>query len=543
MKWFFSNFKIMTFLIKQVNNLNNCYIWLLFFAYSVLVSLFIQLIALPLIFPNLHIGNGLLDGGDWIVYQKYGVIMANVIIDNGWENWYLRPEGFGIVGVVSAIYAFFGIFEPYILVPFFSVLHALGALCILIITQSLGVSRSTAFFSCLPYLIFPSSLLWLSQILKDVFTLNASLIMLLGMVLFFGAIDKKSIKSQIISQSIAIFLILTSLFLIFISRPYMIELSSIFILIFEFILGIKLLTRIFQSNISLINFAFCIFAQILILFLAFNINSIEKHFAAYSINQNEYHVYISKSDKEIKKIFLERNLPMQIIEEKAGKIINKKELALEILKDIYKKPKSDESALRLIPSFNAESIKNYIPDLPTIEFETYESRKWQNSAFLPRVVDVQMSKVNDQRNYFYLHQYHANTTFDYDVEINSAIKFIRYLPRAVQVGYFAPFPTDWNSSKSNKANLMHKVIALEMIFIYLAFSGFIIALFIWRKKFEFWLLIAFSLFYSLFPVYAFPNIGALVRYRYAAIMIIVALSLSAISYLYSSKIKSNHSYE
>ena len=43
------------------------------------------------------------------------------------------------------------------------------------------------------------------------------------------------------------------------------------------------------------------------------------------------------NDKEIKKIILERNLPMHIIEEKAGKILNKKELALEIEKYIKEK--------------------------------------------------------------------------------------------------------------------------------------------------------------------------------------------------------------
>ena len=59
-----------------------------------------------------------------------------------------------------------------------------------------------------------------------------------------------------------------------------------------------------------------------------------------------------------------------------------------------------------------------------------------------------------------------------------------------------------------------------------------IALFFWRKKIELWIIILFSLYFTLIPTYAFPNIGTLLRYRYAAIMILSAIGISGLIYLH-----------
>ena len=131
--------------------------------------------------PQFHIGQGLLDGGDWTFYHLKAVKLSNLIKDHGWSYWQLKPEGFGLIGFISGIYSFFGIFEPYVLIPFFSLLHSLGATCIVILIEKLNFNRGVSFISAIPFLIFPSSLLWVSQILKDVFTINGTLIILLSL--------------------------------------------------------------------------------------------------------------------------------------------------------------------------------------------------------------------------------------------------------------------------------------------------------------------------------------------------------------------------
>jgi len=164
-----------------------------------------------------------------------------------------------------------------------------------------------------------------------------------------------------------------------------------------------------------------------------------------------------------------------------------------------------------------------------------QRQRWVESSFLPNIIDLQFKKLYLNRTYFHQWNFTSNSSVDYDLDINSFSSMMEYLPRATQVAFFAPFPTSWLSSYStSKSSLMHKISGLEMLFIYVFLAGSIFALYIWRKKIEIWVMLSFSLYFGLIYTYSFPNVGALVRYRYAAIMILVALGISAFMYLYTS---------
>ena len=100
---------------KNLNNISLSRAWSLFFIYGVVVSLAIQIIILPLLLPQYHAGelwgccDGLLAGGDWLTYQKIAIRASHQISEFGWGSWQLRYGGFGLVGVMSAIYSFFEI--------------------------------------------------------------------------------------------------------------------------------------------------------------------------------------------------------------------------------------------------------------------------------------------------------------------------------------------------------------------------------------------------------------------------------------------------
>ena len=175
----------MNTILAKFQNIKYTQIWGLFFFYSVFVSLAIQFFILPILLPQYHLGDGLLNGGDWTFYQRKALEISSEINKNGWVFWELRPQGFGLVGIISAIYVFFDIYKPYILIPLFSALHASGALSLVLLIEKLDVKRHIAVLAAVPFLIFPSSLLWVSQILKDIFTINGSLLFLYGIVLLF----------------------------------------------------------------------------------------------------------------------------------------------------------------------------------------------------------------------------------------------------------------------------------------------------------------------------------------------------------------------
>ena len=103
---------LLSTLIQYLNNKTIYKIWGIFFIYSAFVSLAIQLIILPIFLPQYHGGDGLLSGSDAYVYQVKAVYEANQINDLGWGAWQLRPKGWGVVGVISAFYAFVGIDKP-----------------------------------------------------------------------------------------------------------------------------------------------------------------------------------------------------------------------------------------------------------------------------------------------------------------------------------------------------------------------------------------------------------------------------------------------
>jgi len=53
-----------------------------------------------------------------------------------------------------------------------------------------------------------------------------------------------------------------------------------------------------------------------------------------------------------------------------------------------------------------------------------------------------------------------------------------------------------------------------------------------------WFVLVFALFYLLYPVYAFPNIGAFMRHRYVPHLIIVSIgSFKMVSLYYMSSDK------
>lgn len=163
---------------------------------------------------------------------------------------------------------------------------------------------------------------------------------------------------------------------------------------------------------------------------------------------------------------------------------------------------------------------------------------WSYTPYLPTLVDNELKKLYMQRIYFYSIQHSANSTFDIDIELNSFRKLVGYAPRAIQVGLLSPFPSSWFAKNpSQLSNLMHIIAGLEMLFIYICLIGFVYSIFIWKNKLEFWLFICFSFYFTLIPTYAIPNIGSLIRYRYGAIMLLVAIGISALLKRYKEQLK------
>jgi hypothetical protein len=154
-------------------------------------------VILPIIFPSAHWKDGLMVGGDWIQFYTEGVEIAKRVQQEGWSAWTLRHpiSGQAMSGIAGLFYALTGIHKPWVLLPFNAFLHASAGLILYILLRLLDISKKTAFIFTIPFIIFPTSLTWVSQIHKDGLYILGMYLTFLSLALAFSNEIKKNVIS------------------------------------------------------------------------------------------------------------------------------------------------------------------------------------------------------------------------------------------------------------------------------------------------------------------------------------------------------------
>jgi len=172
-------------------------LWLAFYLYSLTVGLLVQFVILPMIFPSAHWKDGLMVGGDWILFHTEGVEISKRVQQEGWSVWTLRHpiSGQAMSGIAGLFYALTGIHKPWVLLPFNAFLHASAGLILYILLRLLEISKKTALIFTIPFIIFPTSLTWVSQIHKDGLYILGMYLTFLSLALAFSNEIKKNVIS------------------------------------------------------------------------------------------------------------------------------------------------------------------------------------------------------------------------------------------------------------------------------------------------------------------------------------------------------------
>ncbi len=122
----------------------------------------------------------------------------------------------------------------------------------------------------------------------------------------------------------------------------------------------------------------------------------------------------------------------------------------------------------------------------------------------------------------------AKSNMDVDFVPGTVCNLVGYLPRALQIGFLAPFPAQWVGEGSMAANtLMRRVISFEMLLTYASLLLLPLALWDFRRKPEFWFVLGFFTLLLAIHVYLVPNLGTLHRMRYSFLTAVVGLALGA----------------
>ena len=145
-------------------------------------------------------------------------------------------------------------------------------------------------------------------------------------------------------------------------------------------------------------------------------------------------------------------------------------------------------------------------------YKSINTWRWKNTQYLPHFVDQYFETAARTRLGMIFWNLHvgANTLIDANRMPDSVMSSIAYLPRALQVGMFAPFPNMW----LEKISLPRLGAVIETLIWYLIAPGILLTLF-YRRSVQLTITLIFVLFFVAVFSFVSPNVGTLYRARYA----------------------------
>ena len=137
-----------------------------------------------------------------------------------------------------------------------------------------------------------------------------------------------------------------------------------------------------------------------------------------------------------------------------------------------------------------------------------------------------MATLNHTRQSFSLME--RSSSVDLSVRFNDLNDVIAYLPRAIQIGLFAPFPSQWfQPSLSKSSAAMKLVAAFEVSFFYIFFIFSCLQFKWFIKKPEVIFIFFLSTLIILMQTYFILNIGSLYIMRFSFHILICTFGVIA----------------
>jgi hypothetical protein len=124
---------------------------------------------------------------------------------------------------------------------------------------------------------------------------------------------------------------------------------------------------------------------------------------------------------------------------------------------------------------------------------------------------------------------------DAEVRFRSTGDMIRYLPRAIAIGIFAPFPNMWFTVGRQVGSGGRGISGFEMFTTYLLECLALVGLWVARRKLEAWFLFGVALLGSVALGLVVSNIGALYRLRYPFWIMMVIISAGGFIHVWRAR--------
>ena len=429
-------------------------LWLLFFIYPALVALLVQLVVLPYIFPAWNAGDGMLAGGDWYMFHLIAVNLAQKIHAQGWSVWQLRPYGQAPAGIAAAVYALI-VPKPWTLIPLNAALHATAAMVLFLIMKSFLPDWRKALLTVFPFWLFPSAMIWYTQIHKDGYSIAGAFLFLYGWVLF----AQNRTWERWWRGLLAMFLVFLGAGLVWVVRIYSVQMMQ----------GVSVALALALTTIFVFRLA-----------------------------KKKLQWYSALAAIVVPWVVLIAMTPLT-----RGGI-------------------ESEAPVTFSPAQPSQPVQPVQPVQPA----QYAQSRWQSNGW-PKFVEDEAYALALVRDGFTLGFPDAASNVDVGVRFRSVVEELAYLPRAVEIAFLAPFPSDWFGQGSFAQNtIMRRVSAFEMIGIYISLVLLPLAIWRWRRKPELWIVFIFCVGMMLIYALVVANVGTLYRFRYGFIMTLVAIGIA-----------------
>lgn len=128
----------------------------------------IQLVLLGLILPHWSDGSGLIPGQDVVGFHNAAVEQAAAIARHGWSAWELRPNGWGISGLMSAWYAL-TLPEPWVLAPIQALMYGVSVAILASLINAITDNHRLALLAIFPAVLLPSAAMIYAQPHRDLY--------------------------------------------------------------------------------------------------------------------------------------------------------------------------------------------------------------------------------------------------------------------------------------------------------------------------------------------------------------------------------------
>lgn len=425
------------------------YVWLFSFCSTVLLALLFQKFLLPLM-PALHAGHGVMKG-DADFYHQSAQMIADTIRAHGWSAW--RPwssatNTTGNVAVLAALYVLFGA-SPALIIPVNACLNATSAVLLLLIGRTVWpgrVGNLAGIGAALLFTLFPTSLSWYSQPLKDCYVFTGLLLALYSwLVVLQGRMARRALAGRLS-------LGLAGILLIDFVKPYHLKLLLVAYMISVLLALAAYLMRRERPTVRLL--AYYAMAGLAIV-------------VAIVLTKPYYSGYTS------------------------GELYSTWDGAMPGSGKVW---------------------------------------RWQNTDWMPEALEHNFEVAANTRAGMiaFNQQVGAGSLIDKDASPQTVGEVLAYLPRALQIGLFAPFPGTW----LDNPGATHIMADAETLVWYAIFPGLLLALY-YRRALPIAMVLAFAVFYLTVFAFVTPNIGTLYRYRFVFEFLLMVVGLAGWFELYA----------